>query len=74
MQLTRKATGQISEDLLERLLVALHPLDFTPNSGQYEIGYFCAQRDFRCILTDILNSGELPEAKPVTRKWWTLWR
>lgn len=75
--ITRKALGHISEDLLARLLKALHPIALDEQSTQYHIGYYAAQRDFRSILEHALNAGPLPEhtapapALPKDRKkWW----
>lgn len=76
--LTRKATGHISEDLLDKLLMALHPIDLNEDSTQFHIGYLKAQQNFRCILEHRLNAGPLPETTPDPapvptsgRRWWS---
>lgn len=76
-EITRTPINHISDELLDKLLLALHPVGFTPASDRYDIGYFNAQKDFLAILEVRLNRGELPTptnavAGKVTR-WWKWW-
>jgi hypothetical protein len=58
--ITRKALGSISEELLNKLLLSLTPIILGKDSTLYDIGYHCAQRDFRYVLEHRLNAGPLP--------------
>ncbi len=54
--LTRKpVTAAIHPDLLEKLMTALHPAPFGPDSTLYHMGVEQAKSDFRTILTWHLN-------------------
>ncbi len=55
----RKALGQISEDLLDKLLRALTPITLDKDSTQWHIGFRCAQDEFRYVLEHRLNAGPL---------------
>lgn len=62
--ITRKEIGHISEELLDQLLAALHPIELGENSDKYHIGYHRAQTDFRRVLESRLNAGKLPDYRP----------
>lgn len=77
--LTKHTAVMINEDLLDRLLVALHPIELGEDSDRYHIGYHHAQNTFRQILTHHLNKGPLVVEQPVEttpsaptsgRRWW----
>lgn len=76
-EITRTPINHISDELLDKLLVALHPVGFTTKSDRYDIGYFNAQTDFRAILEVRLNRGELPtpttEVESKVKRWWKWW-
>jgi hypothetical protein len=48
-------TGTIHPNLLEKMNIALHPVDFNRDSTVYHMGYEQAKRDIKIILNAHLN-------------------
>lgn len=80
--IVRQQTTHISEELLDKLLVALTQDRFDRDSSQYDIGYFRAQEDFKFILehhankplvkSEELGIGTVTPPPASGRRWWKL--
>ena len=56
----QRVTVAISPDLLDKLLVNLHPIPFDETSTLFHMGWRACQEEFKMLLTHHLNAGPLP--------------